>query len=165
MLVSKPRHGLLILGSAVVVDEPNLERGLADVQVGAVQQCACRWWCIREAHTNDVIAQALLEACKQQLHVQAQKHNLRCFVEVVAAPTLEAGQRTLLQLAGLGSLKPNICIQGWPRGWRSHPAAARLAAHSIMDVRAMNRCVIACGMVKPTKRSSGESATRLSYLP
>lgn len=83
--------------------------------------------------------QALLEACKQQLHVQAQKHDLKCFVEVVAATSLEAGQRTLLQLVGLGSLKPNICIQGWPRGWRSHPGAARRAAHSIMDVRAMNR--------------------------
>jgi hypothetical protein len=81
----------------------------------------------------------MLEGCKQQLHVQAQRHNLQCFVEVVAAPTLEAGQRTLLQLVGLGSLKPNICVQGWPRHWRSHDDAAKRAAHSIMDVRAMNR--------------------------
>jgi hypothetical protein len=36
MLTSKPRHGLLILGSALVVDEPNLERGLADVKVCTV---------------------------------------------------------------------------------------------------------------------------------
>ncbi|CAG0923132.1 unnamed protein product, partial [Notodromas monacha] len=65
---------------------------------------------------------------KRFVNTQAARINLRKvmveeklegFVEVVVAQNVLAGVTGLIQTAGVGGLKPNTVILGWPRSWQS----------------------------------------------
>jgi hypothetical protein len=43
------------------------------------------------------------------------------FVDVVIAPNLLHGVTSLLQLTGLGKLKPNTVLLGYKKGWHTKP--------------------------------------------
>ncbi|XP_064293547.1 solute carrier family 12 member 6-like [Phalacrocorax carbo] len=51
----------------------------------------------------------------------------RGFVQVLVAPARGPGLAALVQGCGLGALRPNTVLLGWPHGWRRRhdPAAAR----------------------------------------
>ncbi|CAN8178140.1 unnamed protein product [Coccothraustes coccothraustes] len=51
----------------------------------------------------------------------------RGFVQVLVTPEPGAGLAALVQGVGLGALRPNTVLLGWPRRWRQQPDPARAA--------------------------------------
>jgi potassium/chloride transporter 4/5/6 len=56
---------------------------------------------------------------KQNMKEAMSMERLKGFSEVVVSDTTLAGLTGLLQTAGVGGLKPNTVIMGWPSGWRT----------------------------------------------
>ena len=52
---------------------------------------------------------------KLRLAQMMQIQHVRGFVEVVTAPNVDVGKQVLMQTAGLGPLKPNTCLLGFPQ--------------------------------------------------
>ncbi|XP_050554877.1 solute carrier family 12 member 4 isoform X8 [Spodoptera frugiperda] len=74
------------------------------------------------------------------------RHNLRrCmdeekvkgFVDVLVAPDVADGLSHLVQTTGLGGLKPNTVIVGWPYGWRAAERPEPRWQHFLHTVRAV----------------------------
>ena len=63
--------------------------------------------------TNCQIAQRIEENQREWLA----SNRLRGFYNVVVSDTYIQGIQSLLQLAGVGKLKPNILYMGYPEGW------------------------------------------------
>ncbi|XP_029172821.1 solute carrier family 12 member 6 isoform X2 [Nylanderia fulva] len=57
-------------------------------------------------------------AAKQSLKKTAAEERVKGFVEVLVARNTVDGLSSLVQTIGLGGLKPNTVILGWPYGWR-----------------------------------------------
>ncbi|XP_072743130.1 solute carrier family 12 member 4 isoform X3 [Anoplolepis gracilipes] len=57
-------------------------------------------------------------AAKQSLKKTATEEKVKGFVEVLVAKSAVDGLSSLIQTTGLGGLKPNTVILGWPYGWR-----------------------------------------------
>lgn len=55
---------------------------------------------------------------KQNLHQKMIKERVKGFVEVLVARNIVDGLSSLVQTTGLGGLKPNTVILGWPYRWR-----------------------------------------------
>ncbi|XP_066065034.1 solute carrier family 12 member 4-like [Chamaea fasciata] len=51
----------------------------------------------------------------------------RGFVQILVTPEPGAGLAALVQGVGLGALRPNTVLLGWPRRWRQQPDPARAA--------------------------------------
>ncbi|VDN42409.1 unnamed protein product [Gongylonema pulchrum] len=60
---------------------------------------------------------ALLRKLDLQMNDWLKKRHIKSFYVSVANPSLRHGAQTLLQVAGLGKLKPNILIIGFKRNW------------------------------------------------
>uniref|UniRef100_A0A915PZ03 Uncharacterized protein n=1 Tax=Setaria digitata TaxID=48799 RepID=A0A915PZ03_9BILA len=60
---------------------------------------------------------ALLRKLDTQMNEWLRKRHVKSFYVSVANPSLRIGAQTLLQVAGLGKLKPNILITGFKRNW------------------------------------------------
>ncbi|KAM3718078.1 Solute carrier family 12 member [Dirofilaria immitis] len=60
---------------------------------------------------------ALLRKLDVQMNEWLRKRHVKSFYVSVASPSLRTGAQTLLQVAGLGKLKPNILIAGFKRNW------------------------------------------------
>ncbi|KAK6107385.1 K-Cl cotransporter family protein [Brugia pahangi] len=60
---------------------------------------------------------ALLRKLDVQMNEWLRKRHVKSFYVSVASPSLRTGAQTLLQVAGLGKLKPNILITGFKRNW------------------------------------------------
>ncbi|VDK79296.1 unnamed protein product [Litomosoides sigmodontis] len=60
---------------------------------------------------------ALLRKLDVQMNEWLRKRHVKSFYVSVASPSLRTGAQTLLQVAGLGKLKPNIVITGFKRNW------------------------------------------------
>ncbi|EJD74990.1 hypothetical protein LOAG_17781 [Loa loa] len=65
---------------------------------------------------------ALLRKLDIQMNEWLRKRHVKSFYVSVANPSLRTGAQTLLQLAGLGKLKPNILITGFKRNWADRGA-------------------------------------------
>ncbi|KAK0182419.1 hypothetical protein PV327_000561 [Microctonus hyperodae] len=57
-------------------------------------------------------------AAKQSLRRTADEEKVKGFVEVLVARNTIDGLSALIQTTGLGGMKPNTVILGWPYGWR-----------------------------------------------
>ncbi|XP_011874240.1 PREDICTED: solute carrier family 12 member 7 isoform X1 [Vollenhovia emeryi] len=57
-------------------------------------------------------------AAKQSLKKTAAEERVKGFVDVLVAKNVVEGLSSLIQNTGLGGLKPNTVILGWPYGWR-----------------------------------------------
>ncbi|XP_011260217.1 solute carrier family 12 member 6 isoform X2 [Camponotus floridanus] len=57
-------------------------------------------------------------AAKQSLKKTASEEKVKGFVDVLVAKNAVDGLSSLIQITGLGGLKPNTVILGWPYGWR-----------------------------------------------
>ncbi|XP_025993316.1 solute carrier family 12 member 4 isoform X2 [Solenopsis invicta] len=71
--------------------------------------------CIKGDYTQNS-GQAL--AAKQSLKKIAAEEKVKGFVDVLVAKNTVEGLSSLIQNTGLGGLKPNTVILGWPYGWR-----------------------------------------------
>ncbi|VDN02395.1 unnamed protein product [Thelazia callipaeda] len=60
---------------------------------------------------------ALLRKLNVQMNEWLRKRHVKSFYVSVANPSLRVGAQTLLQVAGLGKLKPNIVIIGFKKNW------------------------------------------------
>ncbi|XP_018569114.1 solute carrier family 12 member 4 isoform X2 [Anoplophora glabripennis] len=57
-------------------------------------------------------------AAKQSLSKTMEEERVKGFADVLVARDITEGLSNLVQTAGLGGLKPNTVILGWPYGWR-----------------------------------------------
>ncbi|CAH0562337.1 unnamed protein product [Brassicogethes aeneus] len=57
-------------------------------------------------------------AAKQSLRKTMEEEKVKGFVDILVTRNIRDGLSTLIQTAGLGGLKPNTVILGWPYGWR-----------------------------------------------
>ncbi|KAK2580350.1 hypothetical protein KPH14_001246 [Odynerus spinipes] len=57
-------------------------------------------------------------AAKQSLRNTANEEKVKGFVDVLVARNIVDGLSSLIQTTGLGGLKPNTVILGWPYGWK-----------------------------------------------
>ncbi|CAG9828614.1 unnamed protein product [Diabrotica balteata] len=57
-------------------------------------------------------------AAKQSLSKTMEEERVKGFAEILVARDITEGLSDLIQTAGLGGLKPNTVILGWPYGWR-----------------------------------------------
>ncbi|XP_068280980.1 solute carrier family 12 member 4-like [Nyctibius grandis] len=65
---------------------------------------------------------------EQALRAALAQSGARGFVQVLVGPGRGPGLGALVQGCGLGALRPDTVLMGWPHGWRRHrdpPAAAR----------------------------------------
>ncbi|XP_020289559.1 solute carrier family 12 member 7 isoform X1 [Pseudomyrmex gracilis] len=58
------------------------------------------------------------QAAKQSLKKATAEEKVKGFVDVLVARSVVDGLSSLIQMTGLGGLKPNTVILGWPYGWR-----------------------------------------------
>ncbi|XP_050840803.1 solute carrier family 12 member 4-like [Serinus canaria] len=64
---------------------------------------------------------------ERALRVALARAGARGFVQVLVTPEPGAGLAALVQGVGLGALRPNTVLLGWPRRWRQQPDPARAA--------------------------------------
>nr|CAH7740215.1 unnamed protein product [Callosobruchus chinensis] len=57
-------------------------------------------------------------AAKQSLNKTMEEERVKGFAEILVARDVSDGLSHLIQSSGLGGLKPNTVILGWPYGWR-----------------------------------------------
>ncbi|XP_035732735.1 solute carrier family 12 member 6-like isoform X6 [Vespa mandarinia] len=57
-------------------------------------------------------------AAKQSLRNTANEEKVKGFVDVLVAGNIVDGLSSLVQTTGLGGMKPNTVILGWPYGWK-----------------------------------------------
>lgn len=57
-------------------------------------------------------------AAKHNLRTVADEEKVKGFVDVLITPNVSEGLSALVQTTGLGGMKPNTVILGWPYGWR-----------------------------------------------
>ncbi|KFD56445.1 hypothetical protein M514_02549 [Trichuris suis] len=73
---------------------------------------------ILEGNLADHDTQELLEAVKVRLKQDVQDSKVRGFVQVVVAEHLSQNVSTLIQSVGIGGLRPNTIMVGWPYSWK-----------------------------------------------
>ncbi|XP_075975973.1 solute carrier family 12 member kcc isoform X2 [Anticarsia gemmatalis] len=74
---------------------------------------------------------------KQNLRKCMDEEKVKGFVDVLVSPDVAEGLSHLVQTTGLGGLKPNTVIVGWPYGWRAAEAAGTRWQHFLHTVRAV----------------------------
>ena len=63
---------------------------------------------------------ALFQVLKQTM----EEHKVKGFQQVIVSPNIKEGIASLIQASGLGGLRHNTVMMGWPYGWRQDPDAA-----------------------------------------
>lgn len=61
---------------------------------------------------------ASIERLSRQIYEWLEKRKVKGFYVPVAHPNLRDGVQCLLQVAGLGKLKPNVVLLGFKHNWR-----------------------------------------------
>ena len=61
----------------------------------------------------------VLEKQRRLLKEGLKTHKLEGFIQVTCEESVPKGTTTLLQTAGLGGLKPNTILMGWPEHWKT----------------------------------------------
>lgn len=109
-----------------------------------------------EAVTYQVEA-AEAQARKQLLQKIMQAHGLRGLTEVAMAPSVGVGILTMLQMAGLGTLRPNTIVAGWPQHATDENSA------DVVSLLQMSRAVNkACMFVRAVDDSLPSEDVRLT---
>ena len=86
-----------------------------------------------------------LQSQERILNTFIQEQKLEAFPAVVAAPTIAAGMESLVQTHGLGALRPNTVLLGWPNN------ADKIVPFSttLRSIHALERSVIAMRFNEP----------------
>ena len=69
----------------------------------------------------DQSVKAKCSAAKASMMNQLDEHQIQGFCTVLAARSLSDGISSIIQTAGLGGLKHNTVVCGWPDKWKSNP--------------------------------------------
>lgn len=86
-----------------------------------------------------------LQSQERILNTFIQEQKLEAFPAVVAAPTISAGMESLVQTHGLGALRPNTVLLGWPNN------AEKVVPFSttLRSIHALERSVVAIRFSEP----------------
>ncbi|XP_049692513.2 solute carrier family 12 member 4 isoform X3 [Helicoverpa armigera] len=76
-------------------------------------------------------------SARQNLRKVMDEEKVKGFVDVLVSPDIAEGLSHLVQTTGLGGLKPNTVIVGWPYGWRQAERSAPRWQHFLHTVRAV----------------------------
>ncbi len=79
------------------------------------------------------------------LHKFIQDQKLEAFPAVVVAPTVPAGMESLVQTHGLGSLRPNTVLLGWP----NDPDKVAAFSATLRSITSLERSVISVRFNEP----------------
>ena len=101
----KHGHGVNVYGSVLVDKDDNNESDARDKQRQKMRK-------VDDARTE------MYSFFYENPKVWGKDANNRAFCDVVGAKTLHEGFISLLQLGGLGRLKPNIVLLGYKEGWK-----------------------------------------------
>ena len=108
----KMGHGVNVYGSVLIQDTPNAESDGAEERRKKQRQ-----------NMQDVekARKDMYSFFYENAGVWGKEANNRAFCDVVGAKTLHEGFINLLQLGGLGRLKPNIVLLGYKENWTKAP--------------------------------------------
>uniref|UniRef100_A0A915HTJ8 SLC12A transporter C-terminal domain-containing protein n=1 Tax=Romanomermis culicivorax TaxID=13658 RepID=A0A915HTJ8_ROMCU len=70
------------------------------------------------ATSSMIVTDSSLRKRSRKIQYWLRKRKIKAFFNPVVAPTYQFGCKALLQLAGLGNLKPNIAAFGFKRNWK-----------------------------------------------
>jgi potassium/chloride transporter 4/5/6 len=76
---------------------------------------------ILEDHYNTERAAEAL-AAQRSLKLRLEDNNIKGFCRVIASPSVSQGLSDVMQTAGLGGMKHNTILLGWPDSWRKKPS-------------------------------------------
>jgi hypothetical protein len=79
------------------------------------------------------------------LYTFIQDQKLEAFPAVVVAPTIPAGMESLVQIHGLGALRPNTVMIGWP----TDPNKAAAFSATLRSITSLERSVVAMRFNEP----------------
>lgn len=84
------------------------------------------------------------QAAEQEVKKAMSEYKLKGFQQVVVAKDVSQGINVLLQSCGLGGLRHNTVVLGWPRGWRQSPdpSAYRVFLNTIRAAGANHDAVL-----------------------
>lgn len=71
-----------------------------------------------------------------------QQYELEAFPECVSAEGFQEGVRTLVQCAGLGQLRPNMVVLGWPGRWREDVRLSTIFVESLKEVAMLRKGIL-----------------------
>ncbi|XP_064611354.1 solute carrier family 12 member 4-like isoform X2 [Liolophura sinensis] len=74
---------------------------------------------VLQGHHRDRFADG--QAAKQALTKLVQETGVKAFADILIAKNVTEGLSHIIQAAGLGGLKHNTVVLGWPYGWRHSP--------------------------------------------
>ncbi|MDA7880394.1 amino acid permease [bacterium] len=86
-----------------------------------------------------------LQSQERILNAFIQEQKLEAFPAVVAAPTISAGMESLVQTHGLGALRPNTVLLGWPNNEEKIVPFST----TLRSIHALERSVIAMRFNEP----------------
>ncbi|KAF0766635.1 solute carrier family 12 member 6 isoform X3 [Aphis craccivora] len=101
-----------------------------------------------------------VQATKKELVRLMDEEKVKGFADVLVSNNTSEGLSHLIQIAGLGGLKPNTVILGWPNSWQQseNDRSWQVFLHTIRIVTAAKMALI----VPKGIRSFPDSATKLS---
>ncbi|XP_025405084.1 solute carrier family 12 member 4 isoform X3 [Sipha flava] len=101
-----------------------------------------------------------VQSTKKELVRLMDEEKVKGFADVLVAKNTSEGLSHLIQIAGLGGLKPNTVILGWPNSWQQseNDRSWQVFLHTIRIVTAAKMALI----VPKGIRSFPDSATKLS---
>lgn len=82
------------------------------------------------------------QAAKLSLKKVMAEEKVKGFADVVVSPSVSNGLSHLIQSTGLGGLKQNTVIMGWPFGWKQCPASWRVFLDSVRNIAANKNALI-----------------------
>jgi len=82
------------------------------------------------------------QAAKTSLKKVMSEEKVKGFADVVVSESVPNGISHLIQTTGLGGLKQNTVIMGWPFGWKQSPMSWRVFIDSVRNIAANKNALI-----------------------
>jgi potassium/chloride transporter 4/5/6 len=86
---------------------------------------------------------------------------LEGFVEIIVAGDFAQGVNALIQSAGLGGLKPNTVMLGYPESWKQEPIKAQVVTETVNSCRDLRKAIV---LVRGVQHFPGRSETLASTI-
>lgn len=75
-------------------------------------------WLFNKCHKDKQIGSGCPQLCLQAIKNMMEIERVKGFCQVVVATKVREGIVHLIQSCGLGGMKHNTVVMGWPYGWR-----------------------------------------------
>ncbi|KAG8200488.1 hypothetical protein JTE90_000568 [Oedothorax gibbosus] len=82
------------------------------------------------------------QAAKLSLKKTMTEEKVKGFADVVVSPSVANALSHLIQTTGLGGLKHNAVIMGWPFNWRQTPEAGRVFIDNVRNIAASKNALL-----------------------